>query len=156
MDILALIISILTFLLSVRINWRKEKIERLKSRPVFYINSTYENRTERQIKIGIISHKNEFLRNVKITWSGDEKVSLKYNKIPEINGNLWSFNIIVDFSETDETKDVRGRINIIGKTVYEKQVEYYKDIIITSKYYPFVDEYNQELIGISSTEMIEK
>lgn len=156
LDIIALVISALTFILSVIINWNKGRIDRLKSRPIFYIRSTYENRMDRYIDIEIVSYKNDFLRKVDITWSGEKEVLLKYDKIPTSKENLWNYKIRLDVSKTDKTKDVKGKVILKCTTVYEKSIYYNKDINILSKYYPMVEEYSQEIAKISSTEFEEK
>ncbi len=155
-DAVAIVVSLFSLWISYRTDRKARNLEKEKNKPIFYIRSTMEDRLNKNIEIELITLRYKDIRNITFKWIGDTGVQINYKKkLKSEDDNEWDYTILLDIKNTDKDKDIKGKIVLECSTIYEKNMCFWKDINICSKYYPLVEEYSQELKEISSTEFEE-
>jgi hypothetical protein len=108
----ALAVSAASLYLSYRTYEDNKKTKKLETRPIFYIDSTFENRDERYIEFNISALKSRDIRNVDLTWIGDNNAKLRFNKIlKNQETNTWEYKAILDLEKYYFRKRSEWKIN---------------------------------------------
>ncbi|WP_221363549.1 hypothetical protein [Clostridium perfringens] len=139
----ALILSLINFKSINRFN-------KLKSRPIFFIRSTYEERSSRKVEIEVDAYRDDNIVNIEFVWVGTKGVKLEYKKKYIDKERLWDYILFLLLPENE--KEIKGRIIVKCSTMFEKKLEYNKKVYIENKYYPLIEESVYELRKIASSE----
>ncbi|MDC4249590.1 hypothetical protein M3X99_01010 [Clostridium perfringens] len=139
----ALILSLINFKSINRFN-------KLKSRPIFFIRSTYEERSSRKVEIEVDAYRDDNIVNIEFVWVGTKGVKLEYKKKYIDKERLWDYILFLSLPENE--KEIKGRIIVKCSTMFEKKLEYNKKVYIENKYYPLIEESVYELRKIASSE----
>lgn len=140
---LALILSFINFINMNRFN-------KLKSRPIFFVRSTYEDRSSRKVEIEVDTYRDDNIVNIEFIWVGTKGVKLAYKKRYIEKERLWDYILFLSLPENE--KEIKGRIIVKCSTMFEKKLEYNKKVYIENKYYPLIEESVYKLRKIASSE----